>query len=438
MAERFYDDFNRANGALGADWTVKLFNFGNVQIVNQAATNVGTDPAGARVNGYHVQGDEQELSAAFMMSDPTAGDAIYLGLGSDAGTFPMGFAARFQVGDSGGDLTYAVDIIADFAEQITAPSPTIADTEAVTPLLNGAGSMAGVVQNLRIRLRRADGGYELLVWFNQNDDELPTLTWKFLRDHESVLLDPTSENFGRAWFRPHSDTDANRVWVGSIEWRALALTGPRASQWQLPHRPTLAEIRSDVLAVVERRPASPNADHAYVNTRINWAQDEILNELGDQATFMRYRETIELVADGNGVVELPFRIGRLLKLQDDLERDVAFAVLGLTAYGHTQVKLQWLPTGTFTVTYEPMREKMIRDSDRCLIPDQYASVLVWKSAMALLASDTSAAEFQLAEKSYRDAHSAMLMSLRTHQRGSRTVMGVNRLRPTPSQYARWR
>lgn len=146
--------------------------------------------------------------------------------------------------------------------------------------------------------------------------------------------------------------------------------------------PTLATVRARVKTRAEGSTTSNFPDSLY-NQWIEEAQDEIIEDLGNMAFFMRRTEQLTLASEETGPnAEIRFTMGRNVKTVEEVRSTTTgdkldWRVHSLQDGGRLKIELATGQGGTpYEITYFARTPKLSADTDNISIPPEHLGVLI--------------------------------------------------------------
>lgn len=133
---------------------------------------------------------------------------------------------------------------------------------------------------------------------------------------------------------------------------------------------TLAEAREGVRLQYERARVKTDATDDLVNKHINGAVESILNQIGDNAWWLRRTKTLAFTGGPTTVHTLPFFVDRLLKIErnDDPTYPLQFEMVDFAENGRMRIILREFYTGSFKVHFIRVPRKVTKDGDIIPLP----------------------------------------------------------------------
>jgi len=181
-----------------------------------------------------------------------------------------------------------------------------------------------------------------------------------------------------------------------VAWKAARsaiadATTPSAS------RDTLATIRTRVRRRYERITASTDTLSDSVDYYINESLREIYNRLGDNAWFLRIRDTITLSANYPKSAELPLTMSRPIRFEDSRYpgRRVKWRAVGRGNEGRFIVSFDQTMQSPMVVFYRIAPDDMTEDDDVCLVPHEHIELVTVLTCRGLAESSGNATAIAL-------------------------------------------
>lgn len=370
---RFQDRFERADGTLGNGWTT----------LGNGVLEVNTTIALPSVDDYAVAVQdtttpttrEQAVKASVVIvtgATPSADAWVTVGIqgsGETAGGWGWGYGIRLTYGPS---TTRTLELIRHSAVGIPGSVAVLATT-TVTFATNATGLQTNSIQEIQLVATRCTGGLRLRGYFNNQDAATPDLEEVATRDVAPNLTDPT-DDFGKWYMATGLGGSANVLGISEFEaenWGEDAVDG-LISEDQF--------TRSEVRATVLRRYAGGNSnlDTTMIDEMINDTVDEMLQLIGDDATFMYPSATVTLTRDSNGFARLPTYMRNVRGIYNlGQNREAIWQLMGYDSKSALEVQFSRHEPGTgdYRVEYEIDWDRTDADTDRLPIPRRYAEVV---------------------------------------------------------------
>lgn len=418
----FLDQFDRADASLAANngWiTIAAGATFGIEILDKVATNEGSKRSFALQLLSVPSISSQEIEAHVWIGAEAADARVFIGTNADGtstASLFCGFGVSLLAASSG---VRTLEIWQDaFPAAPGVTSPTVQASRDVASLtIKTGGSDVGVIQRLRFIINAETQGTRIRAYLNNDDDDAPTLEYISKRDR---VTDPSGGYF--KWLFGFGSTTARTLAVMAFSAKDSDF---RKADVIRKDTMTLAEVIAAAKLRYEGSSSQTDFDADLCKQLANDAQEEILNELGDKATFLQPRELMSLVvSSADGTFLLPTYVETPLTIIDSLTgHEWDWKRIGQDTNG--QIICAMDPShssGPFWVTFETRKERMDADTDASRIPRRFAEVLILGVVYRLSSFDKSRgrqASYEKDKLEFREKLMQMKAKLATFQRATK-------------------
>lgn len=197
-------------------------------------------------------------------------------------------------------------------------------------------------------------------------------------------------------------------------------------------RVTVDDVKDRVLTYYNRSRVQTDISDDTLLIHMNGALNRILNDVGDNAYWLRKRESMALEVGLNNITTMPKYVARVLKIENpsDITEGLQFQLIGHADGGKVQIHLLESGTGTYTVHYITRPRDLTLDTELVPIPRQIMEWLVVETARRLARGGTNVALLGSLEGEARDLRDKCIKDLQVTQRAKRDKFQTVRRWPT--------
>lgn len=197
-------------------------------------------------------------------------------------------------------------------------------------------------------------------------------------------------------------------------------------------RVTVEEVKDRVLTYYNRARTQTDISDDTLLIHLNGAMNRILNDCGDNAYWLRRRETLALDVGANNVTTMPKYVARVLKIENpsDIKEGLQFQLIGHGDGGRCKIHLLESGSGSYTVHYITRPRDLTLDTELVPIPRQIMEWLVVETVRRLARGGTNIALQGSMEGEARDLRERCLKELQVQQRAKRDKFHTVRRWPT--------
>jgi hypothetical protein len=185
-------------------------------------------------------------------------------------------------------------------------------------------------------------------------------------------------------------------------------------------RVTLQEIQDRVKTYYNRsRTQTDVEDTVALNQHINGALDRILNDVGDNAYWLRRKSPFTYNLGENNVTDMPRHVTRVLKIENphDIRETLHFRQVGFADAGRLQIHLEESSGQTSYVTHFITRPKQVTKAEELVpLPRSICEWLVVETCRRLARAGTNVALQASLEGEARDLRERCIKELQVMQR----------------------
>lgn len=351
---------------------------GDVEVFDRTATNRRADLQVVAFQETSVPTTGYQRAAATVLGltgCESASSSVRVGVGGADATPTYGYGIELLYGASGARTlrlyrSNAGGFGGTQVSYLASASVATSTLKAVIPPAVSESDL-GVIQEIRVVVRKVDAGVLLRGYLNEQDDNKPTLEFLDRRDW------PTT--FGNWYFYLGSSPVA----------RTLCVTYFEAEDIDTSTEVTLRKDRltwPQVLAKVRLRydgtATSTSLDENLVKEFANATQKEIVQQLGDP-WFMTPTEALSttLLADGRSA--MPEFVARVLEVYSSQTiptegvepQKAAWAYGGPSSEGRETVRFGGVAVGS--IKYRLRLTDMATDTDQTVIPSEHEDALIY-------------------------------------------------------------
>lgn len=197
-------------------------------------------------------------------------------------------------------------------------------------------------------------------------------------------------------------------------------------------RVTVTEVKDRVLTYYNRSRVQTDISDDTLLIHLNGAMNRILNDIGDNAYWLRKRDSMALEVGVNNVTSMPKYVARVLKIENpsDITEGLQFQLIGHAEGGKCQIHLLESGTGTYTVHYITRPRDLTLDTELVPVPRQIMEWLVVETTRRLARGGTNVALLGSLEGEARDLRERCIKELQVQQRAKRDKFHTVRRWPT--------
>jgi len=194
---------------------------------------------------------------------------------------------------------------------------------------------------------------------------------------------------------------------------------------------TVSEVKRRVRLYYGRSKNATDLDDDLLLLHINAALQHCINQLGDNAWWLRRISDIYLDSGPNTAVTMPRYVHRLMKIEDpsDLEYPLRFEQLGHVDGGKLQILMNERSKGTYKCHFITMPKQLTMDDERVPCPVNIAEWLVTEVCARLAGSSSNAAMAGYFAGESRKLEDSARRSVSQTQRTKRDRMKTTRRYP---------
>lgn len=191
------------------------------------------------------------------------------------------------------------------------------------------------------------------------------------------------------------------------------------------------EVKNRVRTYYGRSRASTDIDDTTVLQHINGSLNSILNQVGDNAYWLRRRAVLSLAFAANSAVSMPKYVQRVLKIEDprDITRPMIWEQIGFEDGGKVQVLMRERGEGSYYVHFISRPRELTRDDELVPLPRQLLEWLVVDTCRRLARSSGNIALQASLEGEARELQARCMRDIGAQQRGKRDRMYTQRRMP---------
>lgn len=198
-------------------------------------------------------------------------------------------------------------------------------------------------------------------------------------------------------------------------------------------RVTLGEIEDRVKTYYNRSRVQTDVDDRIaILQHINGALDRILNDVGDNAYWLRRKSEFTYNQGENNVTDMPRHVSRVLKIENphDIRESLQFRQVGFADAGRLQIHLEESTGQTSYVTHFITRPKQITKPEELVpMPRTICEWLVVEACRRLARAGSNVALQSSLEGEARDLRERCLKELQVMQRAKRDRLHTVRRLP---------
>jgi hypothetical protein len=198
-------------------------------------------------------------------------------------------------------------------------------------------------------------------------------------------------------------------------------------------RVTLQEIQDRVKTYYNRgRTQTDVDDEVALNQHINGALDRILNDVGDNAYWLRRKSPFTYNLGENNVTDMPRHVQRVLKIENphDIRESLQYRQVGFADAGRLQIHLEESSGQGSYVTHFITRPKQVTKAEELVpLPRSICEWLVVETCRRLARSGTNVALQSSLEGEARDLRERCIKELQVMQRTKRDRLHTIRRLP---------
>ena len=375
----FEDKFDRADADLDGDngWKVIGSGVGETEIFQTYVTQkVAGEETLSLQETTKLKTTSQEVRAQVFSSanESGGGDIQAVGIGLN-GEVESGLPKDWGViaylrYKQDGTRTIDVGVHLALAQWLTLGVKALA-SKTVTLLKDDTGSDLNMLQDLMLRIDKRQGGTRIRAYLNNDDYGKPDLEYEWNQDILTVK-------------------SAYIYFAASLAIRTIAATSFVArdieDNFETLERPDAYTVgyvldQAKLRYKSERNPGDSDLSVDLAISFVRQAQAELVHRCGDMAYFLNEAELMNLQADSNNIVKMPFRVNRILGFQQDddgEESPVSFKLIRRAPDGRLEIKMNpsVSPGRLYRVYYVKRWEDIDRDSDQVVIPKHHTEALI--------------------------------------------------------------
>ncbi len=197
-------------------------------------------------------------------------------------------------------------------------------------------------------------------------------------------------------------------------------------------RVTVDEVKDRVLTYYNRSRVQTDISDDTLLIHMNGAMNRILNDIGDNAYWLRKRESMALEVGVNNITTMPKYVARVLKIENpsDITEGLQFQLIGHGDGGKCKIHLLESGTGTYNVHYITRPRDLTLDTELVPVPRQILEWLVVETTRRLARGGTNVALLGSLEGEARELRERCIKELQVQQRAKRDKFHTVRRWPT--------
>lgn len=186
-------------------------------------------------------------------------------------------------------------------------------------------------------------------------------------------------------------------------------------------RVLVSEVKDRVRTYYNRSRSQTDATDANLLIHINGSLNRLLNDIGDNAYWLRRRKAMNLQVGANNITSMPKYVARVLKIENprNIKEGLQFQLIGHADGGRCQIHLLESSSGAYTVHFITRPRDVTLDTELVPLPRQIVEWLVVETTRRLARSSSNVALQASLEGEARELRDRCIKELQVQQRAKR-------------------
>ena len=186
-------------------------------------------------------------------------------------------------------------------------------------------------------------------------------------------------------------------------------------------RVLVSEVKDRVRTYYNRSRSQTDATDANLLIHINGSLNRLLNDIGDNAYWLRRRKAMNLQVGANNITSMPKYVARVLKIENprNIKEGLQFQLIGHADGGRCQIHLLESSSGAYTVHFITRPRDVTLDTELVPLPRQNVEGVVGEATRRLARSSSNVALQASLEGEARELRDRCIKELQVQQRAKR-------------------